>query len=115
MLSWSNRQSLTVMMSGWFGVRSVERDLPSNTREMGDLTELAYSCPCMYTSEMPSSEQEKVGSAYRVVSLSYLSLALACLSLFFEIPYLQNKGPLVCYRRSVWRNQLLVERLKVQA
>ena len=45
MLSRSNRQSSTVWVSGRFGTRTVERDLPSNMREMGDFTELAYSCP----------------------------------------------------------------------
>ena len=34
-------------MSGWPGVRTVERDLPPNMREMGDSTELAYSRPCI--------------------------------------------------------------------
>lgn len=55
MLGWSNRQSLTVIMSGWpgFDARTVERDLPSNIREIGDLTELVYSCPFIYTSAMP--------------------------------------------------------------
>ena len=43
MLSWSNRQSLMVMVSDWFGTRTAERDPPSNMRKMGDLTELAYS------------------------------------------------------------------------
>jgi hypothetical protein len=34
-----------VVVSGWFGTRTVERDLPPNMREMGDSTEFAYSCP----------------------------------------------------------------------
>ena len=33
------------MVSGWFGARTVERDLPSNIREMGDTSEFAYSHP----------------------------------------------------------------------
>jgi hypothetical protein len=41
MLRLSDRQSLAATMSGWFGTRTVERDLPPNMREMGDLTELA--------------------------------------------------------------------------
>ena len=45
MSSWSNRQSWTVMVSGWFGARTVKRDLPPNMREMGDTSELAYSHP----------------------------------------------------------------------
>jgi hypothetical protein len=47
MLSLSDRQSSTVTAAGWFGARTVKRDLPPNMREMGDLTELAYSYPCI--------------------------------------------------------------------
>ena len=36
MLSRSTRQSSTVMASGWFGARTVKRDLPPNRREMDD-------------------------------------------------------------------------------
>ena len=35
-MSRSTRQSSTVMASGWFGARTVKRDLPPNRREMGD-------------------------------------------------------------------------------
>ena len=45
MLSWSDRQASTVMMSGWPGTRMVERDLPPNMREMGGSIEPAYPCP----------------------------------------------------------------------
>ena len=31
-------------VSGWLGLRTVDRDLPPNMREMGDSIELAYSC-----------------------------------------------------------------------
>ena len=41
MLSLSDRQSSTVTVSGWPGARTVEWDLPSNMRKMGDLNELA--------------------------------------------------------------------------
>ena len=41
MLSWSDRQSSTVMVSGSYGARTVDRDLPPNMREMGDSAELA--------------------------------------------------------------------------
>ena len=47
MLSRSDRHSSIVTVSDWFGKSSVERDLPPNMREMGDMPELAYSCPCM--------------------------------------------------------------------
>jgi hypothetical protein len=43
MLSWSDRQSSTVTVSGRCGARTVEWDLPPNMREMGVVTELAYS------------------------------------------------------------------------
>ena len=46
MLSLSDLQSSTVTTSGWFGARRIEQDLPPNMREMGDSTELAFSCPC---------------------------------------------------------------------
>ena len=55
MLSWSDFQSSTRTVSTWFGARTVERDLPRNMREMGDLTELAYSYP--HTSATQSSVQ----------------------------------------------------------
>ena len=45
MLSWNDRQDSTVMMSGWPGTRTVERDLPPNMRDMGESIEPAYSCP----------------------------------------------------------------------
>ena len=45
MLSLSDRQPSTVTMSGLFGARKIKRDLPPNMREMGDSTELAFSCP----------------------------------------------------------------------
>ena len=43
MLSWSNRQSLVVIVSDWFGTRTAEQDPPSNMCETGDLIELVYS------------------------------------------------------------------------
>ena len=46
MLSLSDRQSSTVTTSGWFGARRIERNLPANMREIGDSTEIAFSCPC---------------------------------------------------------------------
>ena len=33
------------MVSGWFGARAVNRDLPPNMREMGDSIEVLYSYP----------------------------------------------------------------------
>jgi hypothetical protein len=62
------------MASGWFGARTVERDLPQNMREMGDSTELAYSCPSIRQQRQAQYRKEEL--AYRVVSLSYLSLTL---------------------------------------
>ena len=47
MLSWRDRQASIVTVSGWLGAHTVERDFPPNIREMGDSTELAYSCPCV--------------------------------------------------------------------
>ena len=47
MLSWSNRQSSAVMVSGWFGACTIERDLPPNMREMGDSGDLTYSRSCL--------------------------------------------------------------------
>jgi type IV secretory pathway VirJ component len=44
MLSLNDRQSSKVTMSGWFGRRMVERDLPPNMGEI-DTTGLAYSRP----------------------------------------------------------------------
>jgi hypothetical protein len=67
----SNRQSLEVMMSGWFGTRTVKQDLPPNMREMGDSTELAYSCPCICQQCRARVQR----SAHIVVSLSYFSLS----------------------------------------
>ena len=43
--SLSDRQSLMVTVLGKFGARTVERDLPPNTRERGGSTGFAYSCP----------------------------------------------------------------------
>ena len=43
MLSCSDCQASIVTLSGWFGTRTVERDLPPNMREM-DVIELAYLC-----------------------------------------------------------------------
>jgi hypothetical protein len=37
-LSWSDRQSSTMTVSGWFGARTVERNFPPNTRIRGDST-----------------------------------------------------------------------------
>lgn len=45
MSSWSDRQVSTVTVSDRFGARTIERDLPPNTRKMGDSNKLPYSCP----------------------------------------------------------------------
>ena len=45
MWSLSDRQDSVVTMSGWLGTRKIVRDLPQNMREMGESTELTYSCP----------------------------------------------------------------------
>ena len=47
MSSWSDRQSSMVTASGWFGVRTVERNFPSNMRCRGDSIDSAYSWPCV--------------------------------------------------------------------
>ena len=62
MLSLSDRQSSTVTVSGWFGTRTVEQDLPPNINEMGDLTELAYSCPCIRQQRKTQSRDRKIGA-----------------------------------------------------
>jgi len=59
MLSWSNRQSWTVMLSGWFGARTVERDLPLNMGEMGDSAELAYTRPCIHQQHESQHREEE--------------------------------------------------------
>jgi hypothetical protein len=56
MFSWSNRQSSTVMVSGWFGVCTIERDLPPNMREMGDLGDLTYS-----RSKLSTERKNRIG------------------------------------------------------
>ena len=62
MLSLSDRQSSTVTVSGWFGTRTVERDLPPNMNKMGDLTELAYSCPCIRQQRKTQISDGKFGA-----------------------------------------------------
>ena len=69
MLSWSEHQSSATTVSGWFGTRTVEQDLPANMREMGDLTELAYSC--LRQQHKALRRQRKRNSVHRVVSLSH--------------------------------------------
>ena len=76
MLSLSNRQSSTVTVSGWFGARTVERDLPPNMRKMGDSAEPAYTRPCL-RQRHEAQHREETELAHRVVLLSHLSLALA--------------------------------------
>ena len=57
MLSGSDRQASIVTVLGWFGTRTVERDLPPNRCEMGESTELAYS----YVSNVKrSAEKERI-------------------------------------------------------
>jgi hypothetical protein len=48
--SCSDRQPSTVTMSDWPAMRN----FPSNICEMGDLTELAYLCPCIFVNNGPS-------------------------------------------------------------
>ena len=43
MLSWSDLQASIVTASGWFGARTVKRNLPPKIRKMGESAELAYS------------------------------------------------------------------------
>jgi hypothetical protein len=106
MLSWSDRQGSIVTMSGWPGARTVERDLPPNMREMGDSTELAYSCPCM---RQPTLSEE------HIVSLSHLSLALDRSSLFFKFLYTWSKNRLVHAYISGQPYQLFIKRVQVEA
>jgi hypothetical protein len=73
MLSWSDLQSSTRTVSTLFGARTVERDLPRNMREMGDLTELAYSYPHIRQQRKVRCRQRKKTLAHRVVSFSYLT------------------------------------------
>ena len=47
MLSFSDRQSSTLMVSGLSGARTAKRDFPPNTRVTGDSTKLACSYPCI--------------------------------------------------------------------
>jgi hypothetical protein len=62
-LSWSNRQASIVAVSGWPGAHTVERDLPPNMREMGDSTELAYSCPCIRQQrQVQCRERKNIGA-----------------------------------------------------
>ena len=58
MLRWSNRQFWAVMVSDWFDARTIERDLPSNMREMGDSAELAYSRPCIRQQHKSQSREQ---------------------------------------------------------
>ena len=70
MLSLSNRQSWVVVVSGWFGARTIERDLPLNMREMGDSTELGYLCPCIrQRHESQSRDEEQLAHREAHVSL----------------------------------------------
>jgi hypothetical protein len=75
MLSLSNRQSSTLTVSGWFGARAFERDLPPNRREMGNSVELGYSHPCPHQRHEAQYKEEKE-LAHRVALHSQLSLAL---------------------------------------
>jgi hypothetical protein len=43
MSSWSDRQYSTVTVSGWFGARTIERNVPQNIHIRGDSTDSAYS------------------------------------------------------------------------
>ena len=46
------------MVSDWFDARTIERDLPSNMREMGDSAELAYSRPCIRQQHKSQSREQ---------------------------------------------------------
>ena len=72
MLSWSDRQASVVTLSDWFGARAVERDLPPNMREIGDSTELAYSCPSIRQRRRARRRETKI-LTHRVISFSHLS------------------------------------------
>jgi hypothetical protein len=69
MSSRSIRQFSVVTVSGWFGTRTVKRDLPPNMREVGDSTELAYSCSRIRQQRRAAVQR----LAHRVV-FSHLSL-----------------------------------------
>ena len=64
------------MVSGWLGVRMVERYLPLNMREMGDSTVPAYSRPCIRQHRRAQCS-ERMTRPYRVVPDSHLGLCLA--------------------------------------
>jgi hypothetical protein len=59
MWSLSDRQASIVTLSGWFGARTVERDLPPNMHEMGESTELAYPCPSIHRNVRASGRQKR--------------------------------------------------------
>src|SRR6267154_5509190 len=47
MSSWSDRQSSIETTSGWFGMRTVERNFPLNICVMGDPSKLVYFRRCI--------------------------------------------------------------------